>query len=340
MTNKLAIFATTAALALSLGFLGFTPAAIAAHSSALVNGDAEAALGAEWSTTGGADRSTNDSGFAPNGGSWFFSTAASTTSGSFTQVVAGIWGCGVEYLQGTLSVSGFVQTLGTDDADLSTGFTDNNGNVSAGPGSANNMSVGSWTQVNFNGLVGINAVSMSLTMTGTDNDDAPDEANVGFDDMEISITGCLSDFAKISGKIGHGRGSSSFEGSVGTLHDGGALVGQISINYKGLKETCTFTHTAATYVNETEAVQLDGEIDCADGDGATNEDVATTIYMVAATESNNSNKNKDRGDICVDADMDQYDINNGGTACVIGDNNPVALNNGNVWVDGDTSTVF
>ena len=55
----------TAAAVIALG-VGYASTAQASH--ALVNGGAEAALGAEWSTTGGAVRDSNASGITPQAG--------------------------------------------------------------------------------------------------------------------------------------------------------------------------------------------------------------------------------------------------------------------------------
>ncbi len=332
-------FIAAAAIALGVGFAG---TAQASHD--LVNGGAEAALGVEWSTTGEAirDDNTAPNGIDPQAGSWFFSTAPSTTTGSFSQTID-VWGCGVEFQTRSYAADGFVQTRNADFGDLETSFVDDKGNPIVGDNDLNLSSTGGWTATSAGAETPANAATMTVKMTGTD-DGTADAADVGFDTMSVTLNGCLDDFVKISGKIGARRGGFSFEGSLGTDHDDGTtLVGEIRINYKGIKESCTFTHTAdPTYVNETEAVALVGTMDCVDKNGdPTVTNLNTDIFMVSAEESDNSNNTKLRGEICVDGSGGTtYDINDTGGETCTDESFAVPLNNGNIWLDGDTTDVF
>ncbi len=327
---------------------GLAGTAQAAH-FALLNGDAEANVGApdDWNADAAVESVTgSDSGeiSGPNGGSNFFSTGEATIatngSASMDQDVDGtngVWGCGVEGLQGSYTVAGFAATGPDDEGQANAAFFNPLG-ISLGGANTGPLTTGdgSWTAFGIGSNdVPENSATMNVELTGTATNDGT-VADVGFDDVSVTLTDCLATFAKISGKVmggGSQRGQWSFEGSVGTLHDGGALVfsDPFHINYKTERQSCDFTPTALSFDGTTAVVTAD--YDCNEGSGF--QGVDALIRLVPGTGGSNGGGNvKDRGDVCVDAPDDELDI---GSFCDADDGDELALKNGNVHTDEDTS---
>ena len=75
------------------------------------------------------------------------------------------------------------------------------------------------------------------------------------------------------------------------------------------------------------------DYDCNEGSGF--QGVDALIRLVPGTGGSNGGGNvKDRGDVCVDAPDDELDI---GSFCDADDGDELALKNGNVHTDEDTS---
>lgn len=342
--------------AAAIAAFGLTGTAQATHPLELLNGDAEAGL-SDWdnidAAMGAVDPNASDNiDVDSDGDAAFFSTGeVSVGSGGSAMMdqTVNVWGCGVEYLQGDFAVSGIFATGtgdGEDSGKVTTKFFDANGNLitTIATASLRTSGAGDWAAITGLGTMTVpeGAADMNVKIQGTDGN-ANAFADVGFDNLDLDLTDCLKNFAKISGKTGVGskksRGRWSFEGSVGTLHDAPMnLTGDIEINYKTEGQLCVFTPTAITYPVETTA-DVSATYDCNAGELTG----TAVLRLIGGTESDNSNKDKDRGDICVDAEThDQLDIQfDGGTDSMCDDDSEtVALKNGNVHVDADTSDVF
>ncbi len=344
----------------AIAAFGLTGTAQAAHPLELLNGNAEDGLN-DWDNIDAAMGAvgTNDTGnivVDPAGVAAFFSTGevnvGSGGSAMMDQTV-NVWGCGVEFLQGDFAVSGIFATGtgdGEDSGKVITKFFDAKGNLinTISTADLRTSVAGDWAAIAGLGTMTVpeGAADMNVKIQGTDGT-ANGVADVGFDNLDLDLTDCLKNFAKISGKAlfsnksknGGQNGRWSFEGSVGTLHDDPMdLTGEIEINYKNLGQVCVFTPTAISYPLETTA-DVSATYDCNAGELTG----TAELRLIGGTESDNSGKDKDRGDICVDAEThDQLDIQfDGGTDSMCDDDGEtVALRNGNVHVDGDTSDVF
>lgn len=184
-----------------------------------------------------------------------------------------------------------------------------------------------------------NPAMLSITQVQLGEDISVEVTNgwhIGFD--YLSLTGdCVTDFGKISGKIGQGRGSYSFSGILGNDTDGNG-VGAIEVNYKGSKSQCTFESdgTLIATGDGLGGLASDGDTDvgysvnyeCSGGDfdGATG---AAMINLDPGDQTtSNSSNNKDRGAIEISGAFPDAGLNIA----------PTALDNGNVIVDSDTTS--
>lgn len=329
---------------------------LAAH--AINNGDAETGDTTGWVQSHPGDNNpdavTNGFGvIAPDatGDTYYFYTAGDGFdavgiggSASLSQDVY-VWGCGVEYLEGTMEVDGINAGSASDFPSIKLEFFDiYNNSLGSDITVPAITGVGVWDPFTTGAEdVLTNAFSMTLTLIGTDGG-GDVYADVGFDNVELTSNGCLLDFGKISGKIqgtGGQRGQWSFAGSVGTDEDSGDVVGMIGVDYKSLKEYCEFTPDTDDGLDffGTENVAIvegdgDGGFECFDSDGPTNSGTFVMYLQNSDDTTNNSGgSGKDRGGVCIDASNDLYDI---GDECNSNDD-PVDLKNGNVHVDDDTS---
>lgn len=264
-------------------------------------------------------------------GSWYFSTATgpviSGGSLSISQEVD-VSACGVDGLPGLWEATGYsVSDSATDTGQVAVMFDDGSSAASAAAANAVYGQLGP-----ISGIVGAGASLATVSMVGTDVD-LSGNPDVRFDDLSFNVT-CLTDFAKVGGKIigeggkgFHGRaGQWSFDGTVGHLEDM-TLTGDISINYKVLGQTCVFTPDTLAYSDSTAMVTATYLCD----DPAATSGTATLLLTQGAGGPNRGN-GKDRGGICVDADAvdGSLDITNNSGCALAGDE--VALNNGNVKV--------
>ncbi len=351
---------STVLAAAAIAAFGLAGTAQAAH-FALLNGDAEANVGApdDWNADAAVESVTgNTTGniTAPDatGGSNFFSTGeaaiAANGSASMDQDVEGtdgVWGCGVEGLQGSYTVTGLAATGSADNAvRVEAEFFNPLGIPLGGdfriPATTG---IGTWAAFPTFGpnLVLENSATMNIELTGTATNDAT-VADVGFDNVAVTLTDCLDSFAKISGKVmgtGGKRGQWSFVGSVGILHDGGDLVftDPFSITYKNLKLSCDFTPTGLSFDGSSALVEA--SYVCTDGTTGAADDAALIRLVPGTGGPEGTGKNKDRGDVCVDAADDELDIGKSGSLpdpdCVSNDDDALALKNGNVHTDDDTT---
>ena len=336
----------------AIAAFGFSGAAMATDQT-LVDADAESGLGnwnisgSEVDTVGSANEISS-----PHGGSFFFSlgeadvandgdTAFLDQDVSATDANAGVWGCGVEGLQGSFTVNGFVAS-GDDDAGLVTASFFNPLGIFIGSSNVPAFSAGDdgvfESFVLGTNLVPENSADMNVELAGTDDvtNGTDDRVDVGYDDVSVTLTDCLDSFAKISGKVmgaGGKRGQWSFVGSVGILHDGGLVfTDPFSITYKTLKLSCDFTPTDLSFDGSSALVEA--SYVCTDGTFDTADDAAL-IRLVPGTGGSNGGGNvKDRGDVCVDAADDELDI---GVSPCDDDGDALALKNGNVHTDDDTT---
>lgn len=334
---------------------GFTGAAMATDQT-LVNGDAETGDTSSWDTSGAevdAVGSANEIS-GPNNGSFFFSLGEAdvTTDGdtafldqdvSATDANAGVWGCGVEGLQGSFTVNGFVAS-GDDDAGLVTASFVNPLGIFIGSSNVPAFSAGDdgvfESFVLGTNLVPENSADMNVELAGTDDvtNGTDDRVDVGYDDVSVTLTDCLDSFAKISGKVmgtGGTRGQFSFEGSVGIEHEGTTLVfsDPFSINYKSKGFSCDFTPTDLSF-DGTSALVEASYICTAPGPTDSAVDAALIRLVPGTGGPEGTGKNKDRGDVCVDANDIDLDI---GTSPCDDDGNAVSLKNGNVHTDENTA---
>ena len=335
--------------AAAIAAFGLAGTAQAAH-FALLNGDAEANVGApnDWNADAAVESVTGSASgdiSGPNGGDNFFSMGEADVgdggSASMDQDVDGtngVWGCGVEGLQGSYTVAGFAAT-GPDDEGQANAVFFNPLGISLGGANTGPLTTGdgSWTAFGIGtNDVPENSATMNVRLTGTEEGDDL-VADVGFDDVSVTLTGCLATFAKISGKVmggGGQRGQWSFEGSVGTLHDGDALVfsDPFHINYKTEGFSCDFTPTDLSFDGSSALVEA--SYVCTDGTTDTADDAALIRLVPGTGGSNAGGSGKDRGDVCVDANDDELDI---GVSPCDDDGDAVALKNGNVHTDENTA---
>ena len=348
LTSLLAVAAIAA--------FGFTGSAMAADQT-IVDGDAESGL-TNWNTSGAEVQTVGSAAKIPtsNGGANFFSlgeadvandgdTAFLDQDVSATDANAGVWGCGVEGLQGSFTVNGSVAS-GDDDAGVVTASFFNQLGNPIGSSSVPAFSAGDdgvfESFVIGSALVPENSADMNVELAGTDDvtNGTDDRVDVGYDDVSVTLTDCLDEFAKISGKVmstGGQRGRWSFEGSVGILHVGGGLVfsDPFSINYKSEGFSCDFTPTDLSFDGTSALVEASY---VCNGTGPTNATAnAALIRLVPGTGgSEGPGKNKDRGDVCVDAIDAALDIPTVDSLCDV-DGDATALKNGNVHTDEDTT---
>ena len=338
----------------AIAAFGFTGAAMAADQT-IVDGDAESGL-TNWNTSDGevatvARSSTNLIPPAANHSSLFFSlgeadiadggTAFLDQDVSATNPLAGVWGCGVEGLQGSYTVNGLGASADSDTGLVTASFFNPldifiaSASVAAGDDSGDFSAFGIGTND-----VPENSATMNVALTGTEAG-SDLKVDVGYDDVSVTLTGCLDSFAKISGKVmgtGGQRGQFSLVGTVGIDHADGTTVvftNPFNITYKTLKVSCNITPTALTFDSGTAVVTAD--YTCVDKDGAP--DVSgtdMTIRLTAGTGGSNAGgSGRNRGSVCVHA-PDDTQLNIGTSPC---DDNThvVALKNGNVNTDDDTS---
>lgn len=340
--NKPSTFIIIAAFA---GGLLLAGPAFASH--ALDNGDAEDGDTTGWTAdpTVDAVNSSGDIG-APNNGDSFFSTGegdvgAGNSAGLDQDVF--VWGCGVEFLQASYDIDAWIASGDEDFPDsgqVITEFFDfEDSSLGGDMGSPTGDGSGDW--LNDTSLTGepvpVDAVTMNVALVGTANADGDDNANVGFDDVVLTLTGCLDAFAKISGRTGqNGRGNSgrvTFAGSVGTSHDDGESTGAILVNYRSVPDVCTFEPDGDITYDGLDEATFDATYEC---DSTATGDAFVRLISGDPTTNNKGGGGKDRGAICIDADDDDLDI---GEDCEDNDeNDPEELTHGNVWVDDDTST--
>ncbi len=112
-----------------------------------------------------------------------------------------------------------------------------------------------------------------------------------------------------------------------------------NITYKTLKLSCDFTPTDLSFDGSSALVEA--SYVCTDGTFDTADDAAL-IRLVPGTGGSNGGGNvKDRGDVCVYAADDELDIGKSGSLpdpdCVSNDDDALALKNGNVHTDDDTT---
>lgn len=343
--NRLMTFTTIATFA---GGLLLAGPAFASH--ALDNGDAEDGDTTGWTAdpTVDAVNSSGDIG-APNNGDFFFSTGegdvgAGNSAGLDQDVF--VWGCGVEFLQASYDVDAWIASGGGTDADSGQVFTEffdfDDNSLGGDFGSPTGDGTGAWSSGGSiaGETVPVDSVTMNVELVGTANADGDDNANVGFDDVALTLTGCLDAFAKISGRAGSfGRGNGNnnigewaFAGSVGTSHDDGSSVGAIVVNYRSVPDICTFEPDGDITYDGLDEAKFDATYTC---DSTASGDAFVRMISGDPT-TNNQGNNMDRGAICITADDSAYDV---GTDCDDDlDNDPEELTHGNVWVDDDTST--
>ena len=271
----------------AIAAFGFTGAAMATDQT-LVDADAESGLG-NWNTSGGevatvARSSTNLIPPAANHSSLFFSLGEAdvATDGDTAfldqdvsrpaKPLAGVWGCGVEGLQGSYTVNGLGASADSDTGLVTASFFNPldifiaSASVAAGDNSGDFSAFVLGTNT-----VPENSADMKVALTGTEAG-SDLKVDVGYDDVSVTLTGCLDSFAKISGKVmgtGGQRGQFSLVGTVGIDHADGTTVvftNPFNITYKTLKVSCNITPTALTFDSGTAVVTAD--YTCVDKDGA------------------------------------------------------------------------
>ena len=154
---------------------------------------------------------------------------------------------------------------------------------------------------------------------------------------------CVTEFMKVSGKIGSQRGQRSFSGLFYKLESQSGSsdpMGTINVNYKTQKYNCDF------FADDTDpwgdqivyadgppaSACLDTEYQCYDGSNpAPAQDTGTAQVCVYLGEGGPNSKAAKRGDVCVDADQDILDVpgDDGASSEDCSDTGGTQLNNGN-----------
>lgn len=316
------IILSMAAAMLTMGVSGMATA----QTDVLVNGDAEAAIGTEWTAVDGADRLTGlpfpeeHVLVGPHGGDWLFSMGIFEAgdqlgnTASLMQTVD-VSGCNLNIngvdLQGTWTQSGWYATqvggndFGTATVEIYNGVpallsTDTNTNL---------ISVDAWAEVTDSGNLPVGADTADITIAGTVPADTGVQADVVWDDVTFIIN-CVESSAKISGKFASDgkRPTHVFGGAVGLLEGGETAAGTlITVSYKksaGFTQNtaCTFVEgTGTTAIVGDTATLTDWSYTCDDGRDTSGE-TADIILVDRSTDA-------PRGSIDVEADDSQLNVN-------------------------------
>ena len=347
--RRLATLTAAAALALAFGFAGTAWA----QTQLLVNPGAETEDMTGWSNSSNVDSVTVVDQSAPDAfpkaGARFFTFTISSEAAaggpptSMDQDVD-VSGCNIDELglRGQFSAGGFVQTEELDEGILDVEFDSSLGKFTVDPIAFPQNGGNTYASFGVNGDIPAGAVSANYMITGVLKSGS--FINLFLDDLNFTID-CVADFAKISGTKEVGtRGPKrqdpvyTFGGAVGNL-ESTLLVGTITINYRDIPTSCTFTPTAITYNGDT-SVQIDADYVCTNGDEGTAIIDMTAKDADSSCDESDKKGRKNRGSIAVDATTtvdppfndDDLDISD--SAGVAGDENCLAT--GNVIIDDGT----
>lgn len=319
--SKLSTFSTITLLAGGLAFAG------SIWANELENPGAETGDLTGWTADDGVLASQATDLFSPLAGEWFFLMGEALPVGEHTagmEQAVDVSECSNEHISGEYTVAGSVATDGDHWGTFTLDFGD-------GPivvlDDLQSATAGEWAE--FGPVTGLvpDAESATYSVSGTklDPDEVEDAIQVAYDELAFTVN-CVSDFAKVSGRIGQdpqGRGRSpewALGGAVGTLEDGELSDSGIEINYRVFDSTCAFSANAIEYTSEVSAT-IDADYVCEGGDKDGQEGVAA-IDLTAKGESGcTAHANRDRGSIAVTADDADLDIAGefgvtGGESCI------------------------
>ncbi len=184
------------------------------------------------------------------------------------------------------------------------------------------------------------ATSVHIALGG--NRGSTDWADAYWDDI-VFTPDCVTEFMKVSGKIGSQRGLRSFSGLFYKLESQSGSsdpMGTINVNYKTEKYNCDF------FADDTDpwgdqivyadgppaSACLDTEYQCYDGSNpAPAQDTGTAQVCVYLGEGGPNSNAAKRGDVCVDADQNILDVpaDDGASSEDCSETGGTQLNNGN-----------
>lgn len=319
--NRLSTFTTITLLAGGLIFAG------AVSADELENPGAETGDLAGWTADPGVSASATNGIFSPLSGDWFFLMGTDVPLGEHTTSMSqtvDVGECSNEFLSGEFTASGWVATQGDHAGTFTLDFGE-------GPvvmlDLLQSPTPEEWTE--FGPISGPipNVASATYQVAGTKPDPNGEQTaiQVAYDDLNLELN-CVTDFAKVSGRIGQdpqGRGKSpqwTFAGAVGTLEDGTFADGAIEINYRELDSICTFTANAIEYPSA-DSASIDADYECAGGEKDGQTGTAVIDLTAKGASGCTAHANKDRGSVAVTADDADLDISGtfgatGGESCI------------------------
>lgn len=319
--SRLSTFTTITMLAGGMMLAG------AVSANELENPGAETGDLTGWIADPGVSASQGTNNFIPLSGGWLFLMGTDVPLGEHTESMSqtvDIAGCSNEFVSGEYAVSGWVATGGDHSGTFSLDFGE-------GPVVVLDLfqspTPDDWTEFGpISGLVpNVGAATYQVAGTKLDPNGEQTAIQVAYDDLSFTLN-CVSDFAKVSGRIGQdpqGRGNSpewTFGGAVGTLEDGSFADSAIEVNYRALDSVCTFTATAITYTSDDSAT-IDADYECVGGDKDAQTGTAVMDLTAKGASGCTAHANRDRGSIAVTADDADLDIAGtfgatGGEACI------------------------
>lgn len=318
---RLSTFTTITLFAGALAFTGATSA------DELENPGAETGDLTGWTDDDGVTASESTDIFSPLSGDWFFLMGEDVPLGEHSesmQQAVDVAGCSNEFVSGEFTASGSVASDGDHWGTFLLDF---------GEGSIvmldllQSETAGEWTDFGpVTGLIpDVDIAEYQVVGSKSDPDEVETAIQVAYEELELTFN-CVTDFAKVSGRIGEdpqGRGRSpewTFAGAVGTLEDETFAASTIEINYRAFDSACTFTANEIEFIGEDSAT-INADYECVSGelDGQTG--VATIDLTAKGASGCTAHANRDRGSIAVTADDAALDVSGefGGTgveACI------------------------
>lgn len=319
--TRLSTFTTITLFAGALAFTGVLSA------DELENPGAETGDLTGWTADDGVTASGSTDIFSPLSGDWFFLMGQDVPLGEHRESMqqsVDVAECSNEFVSGEFTASGSVAT----DGDHWGTFT-----VDFGEGPLVMLDLlqsptpDEWTEFGpVTGLVpDVDSGEYQIVGSKSDPDELETNIQVAYDDLSLTLN-CVSDFAKVSGRIGQdpqGRGRSpewTFAGAVGTLEDGSFAASTIEIHYRAFDSTCTFTTNQIEFTGEDSAT-INADYECVGGelDGQTG--IATIDLTAKGASGCTAHANRDRGSIAVAADDAALDVSGefgatGAEACI------------------------
>lgn len=305
---RLSTFTT---ITLFAGALAFTTAVSADE---LENPGAETGDLSGWTAGDGVATSNGTDIFSPLSGDWFFVMGQDVPPGEHSESMQqsiDVSECSNEFLSGEFTASGSVATEGDHWGSFTLDFGE-------GPlvmlDLLQSDTPDEWVEFGpVTGLVpNVDTGEYRVVGSKSDPDEVETEIQVAYDDLNFTLN-CVTDFAKVSGRIGQdpqGRGRSpewTFAGAVGTLEDDTFADSEIEINYRAFDSVCTFTANGIEFTGEDSAT-IDADYECVGGEFDEQTGVAAIDLTAKDASGCTAHANKDRGSIAVTADDAGLDV--------------------------------